>query len=84
MNIRASVCGGLFNYPFLSRLCRDSYTVTDFNSVITFILPRHIDKEMAVMLPRYWMAIDLKTFDLFKGHTMQATMPPVKNCIITG
>ena len=53
VNIRASVCGGLFNHPFLSRLCRDFYTVTDFNSVITFILPRHVDKEMAVMLPRY-------------------------------
>lgn len=37
VNITASVCGGLFNHPFLSSLCRDSYTVTDFNSVIIFL-----------------------------------------------
>lgn len=55
VTITESVCGGLFNHPRPSSLCRNSlsYTATNFNSVIIFIFPRHLDNEIEVMLPRF-------------------------------
>lgn len=50
VNIIERVCGGLFNHPCPSSPRRDclSYTVTNFNSVIIIIFPRHLDNEMVV------------------------------------